>query len=141
MYNKKLASQIACLTLVVALLLAACAKSTEPLNTTSRGYTSMAYDVESDRGILFGGQTGNYTVEDSFNGETWAYYVAANKWTEMKPVSGSIRRAAAELAYDAESDRVIIFGGLLGLTLKPGDWETHGPMTTTRIPGRRWQKG
>ena len=45
------------------------------------------------------------------NGETWAYDVAANKWTEMKPPSGPTGRGAAELAYDAESDRVILFGG------------------------------
>jgi N-acetylneuraminic acid mutarotase len=71
----------------------------------------MAYDVESDRVILFGGQTGDYRDPASYNGETWAYDMAANKWTQMKPPSGPTRRSAAELVYDAESDRVILFGG------------------------------
>jgi N-acetylneuraminic acid mutarotase len=72
----------------------------------------MAYDIESDRMILFGGQTGNVLKDSShYNGETWAYDVAANKWTQMKPPSGPTARGAAELAYDAESDRVILFGG------------------------------
>ena len=82
------------------------------LNPSPRGYVSMAYDVESDQIILFGGTTGNiflagYTDPD----DTWAYDVAANKWTQMKPPSGPTGRAAAALAYDAESDRVILFGG------------------------------
>lgn len=72
----------------------------------------MAYDKESDRVILFGGQTGdNLRDPRSYNGETWAYDVEANKWTEMKPASGPRGRSAAELTYDAESDRVIMFGG------------------------------
>jgi N-acetylneuraminic acid mutarotase len=81
------------------------------LNPSTRAYVSMAYDKESDRVILFGGQTGDYRDPASYNGETWAYNVAANKWTEMKPASGPTRRCCAELAYDAESDRVLLFGG------------------------------
>jgi hypothetical protein len=76
-----------------------------------RGYISMAYDVESDRGILFGGQTGDWTLNASYNSETWTYDVSANKWTEMKPISGPGIRVAADLIYDAESDRVLLFGG------------------------------
>ena len=71
----------------------------------------MAYDVESNRGILFGGQTGNYIRATSYNKETWAYDAAANKWTEMKPGMGPSVRAAADLAYDTKSDRVLLFGG------------------------------
>lgn len=83
------------------------------LNPSPRAYTSMSYDAESDRVILFGGQTGNYNNPDNFNGETWAYDVAANKWTQTNPISGPSGRAAPEMAYDAESDRVILFGGVL----------------------------
>ena len=82
------------------------------LNPSPRGYVSMAYDKESDRVILFGGQTGNILADPrQNNGETWAYDVAANKWTEMKPPSGPTARGAADMTYDAESDRVILFGG------------------------------
>lgn len=81
------------------------------LSPSPRGYISMAYDAESKRVILFGGQTGDYHLSSSYNGETWAYDVTANKWTQMKPPSGPTGRAAADLVYDAESDRVILFGG------------------------------
>ena len=126
MYYKRLISQFVCLALVVVLLLAACATSSEePLNPSPRDYTSMAYDIESDRVILFGGQIGVYTIEDSFLDDTWAYDVAANKWTEMKPVSRPSRRSVPELAYDAESDRVILFGGAFG-----ADFTTWGMADT-----------
>jgi hypothetical protein len=86
------------------------------LNPSPRGYISLAYDVESDRGILFGGQTGHYRYAASFNNETWIYDVAANKWTEMKPATGPEARGAADLAYDSESDRVLLFGGAVTST-------------------------
>jgi N-acetylneuraminic acid mutarotase len=71
----------------------------------------MAFDVESDQIVMFGGATGNISDPTNYNGETWAYDVAANKWTQMKPPSGPTRRSGYAMAYDAESDRVILFGG------------------------------
>lgn len=134
MDNKKLVTQIIGLTLVVVILSAACnalqpvsvsptgtpipptvaeptATPTEYLNPSPRGYISLAYDSESKRVILFGGQTGDYQKASSYNGETWAYDETANKWTQMKPSSGPSKRSAPELAYDTESDRVILYGG------------------------------
>ena len=77
----------------------------------ARGYVSMAYDEESDRVIMFGGQTGNPGFPDNSNGATWTYDVSANQWTQMEPPSGPTRRGANALAYDTESDRIILFGG------------------------------
>ncbi len=54
----------------------------------------MSYDTESDRVIMFGGQTGHYSNPANISGETWAYDVTANKWTDMKPASGPTRRGA-----------------------------------------------
>lgn len=84
------------------------------MSPSPRAYISMAYDTESDRIILFGGLTGNYQLPSSSNGETWAYDVTANKWTQMKPLSGPTERGAVELAYDIESDQVILYGGAGG---------------------------
>jgi hypothetical protein len=95
------------------------------LNPSARGYVSMVYDSESDKIILFGGCSepieGN---ELTPNGETWAYDVASNIWTNMKPASGppenmivsictgnSLPKGGIDLVYDIESDRVIRFGG------------------------------
>jgi N-acetylneuraminic acid mutarotase len=83
------------------------------LNPSARGFAAMVYDNESDKIILFGGQFGgDYSSDpDNFNGETWAYDVVSNTWTEMKPASGPTARTSFGLAYDSESDRVILFGG------------------------------
>jgi hypothetical protein len=81
------------------------------LNPSPRGYVSMTYDSESDKIILFGGQlTGTMHGSD----ETWAYDVASNTWTKMKPDSGPPEKGAVDLVYDVESDRVILFGGNYG---------------------------
>jgi N-acetylneuraminic acid mutarotase len=74
----------------------------------------MAYDVESDRIILFGGFAAKSPQDPKpLNDETWAYDVSVNTWTNMEPPVGPSMRDVAELVYDAESDRVILFGGRL----------------------------
>jgi len=74
-----------------------------------RGYHQMAYDVESDRAILFSGEA---SPESGFLGATWAYDLAINSWQQMAPAQSPESAAAADcLAYDFESDRVILFVG------------------------------
>ncbi len=90
------------------------ADTAAPLNPSARSYISLAYDVESGRVILFGGQTGDYAEAASYNGETWSYDFTANRWLLMQPAAAPTARAASELAYDSESDRVILFGGCVG---------------------------
>lgn len=72
-----------------------------------RGYHQMAYDIESDRVILFSGQPSGST---SFLGDTWSYEVNTNTWTKMAPAQ-SPPKGEGPLAYDAQSDRVIWFFG------------------------------
>ena len=72
------------------------------------GLSKMAYDAESDRIILFGGQP-FYTGPGS--SQTWAYDYNSNTWTNMDPATKPSPRSDHAMAYDAESDRVIIFGG------------------------------
>jgi hypothetical protein len=82
------------------------------LNPSARGFSAMAYDSESDKIILFGGHTGGDTTDPAhFSAETWAFDAATNTWTNMKPVSGPKGRSSPGLAYDSESDRVILFSG------------------------------
>jgi N-acetylneuraminic acid mutarotase len=81
------------------------------MNPSPRAYISLAYDTESKLIILFGGQLGNYRLASNYVNDTWVYDADANKWTEMKPSNSPGKRSAAALAYDAESDRVILFGG------------------------------
>lgn len=127
MNNSRL-MQLVGLTLLVIILTAACAKpqpSPTPIPPTAtaiqlpiktlpsaRAAITLVHDAESDRLIMFGGQSGSYELETSFNDETWIYDVAANEWTQMNPASAPSKRSGSGLAYDAESDRVILFGGL-----------------------------
>ena len=67
---------------------------------------AMAYDVASDRLILFGGNNGT-----AYKGETYAYDPSANSWTAMSPPSAPSSRAGHAMAYDVHRDRVVLFGG------------------------------
>lgn len=74
--------------------------------------SAMVYDAESDRIIWHGGMR-QPPMRDSFRGavDTWAYDVNSDTWTEQAPgPRGGLYR---QLAYDAESDRVILFGGVM----------------------------
>ena len=68
----------------------------------------LAYDSESDRLILFGGGERPGLNHD----QTWAYDYNTNTWEHMQPESGPSERAFHSMVYDAESDRVILWGGL-----------------------------
>ena len=74
----------------------------------------MAYDSESDVVILHGGALG---VEDNPDGvyvkynDTWAYDYNTNTWTNMNPTGLDVGLSEAQMTYDSESDRIIMFGG------------------------------
>ncbi|MFX1513890.1 MAG: kelch repeat-containing protein [Promethearchaeota archaeon] len=70
----------------------------------------LAYDNESDKVILFGGQL-NATTQQRYD-DTWIYNFNMNKWTNKTPVFGPGRRGNYAMAYDSESDRTILFGGV-----------------------------
>ena len=81
---------------------------------------NMAYDAESDRIILFGGSVYDLQPID----DTWSYDFNTNTWTEMNPPMSPPARQYFSMAYDSESDRVLLFGG--------GDY-THGSMSEYTI--------
>jgi hypothetical protein len=67
----------------------------------------MTYDLRNDeKVILFGGR-------DRWNifSDTWAYDFKNNLWTRTSPPTSPEGRFAHAMAYDSESDRVILFGG------------------------------
>jgi hypothetical protein len=63
---------------------------------------SAVLDGESQRVIVFG------------RGDTWAYDPAADTWEAMNPEVMPSERWASQMAYDAESDRIVFFGGGTG---------------------------
>ena len=82
-----------------------------------RAGSAMVYDSESDRVIMFGGINTN----NEFLKDTWEYDYNTNTWTEMTPPD-SPQRAGHAMAYDSESDRVIMFGGGIDFTNIEGTW-------------------
>jgi hypothetical protein len=78
------------------------------LSPPARGYHRMAYDVESDRAILFGGMG----IVKGMLEDTWAYDLSANSWMKMAPAQ-SPPPGHGPMAYDIKSDRVILFMGVI----------------------------
>ncbi|NHJ21949.1 MAG: hypothetical protein EAX91_13465 [Candidatus Lokiarchaeota archaeon] len=87
---------------------------------SARRAMSMAYDSESDRIVLFGGQSG-VSVEVYYN-ETWVGNPGSNTWQKMSPVLAPPARMNHGMAYDSESDRMILFGGYSGSIFFNDTW-------------------
>ena len=69
----------------------------------------LVYHEISDQVIHFGG----YEATGS-KGYTWAYDVDTNRWTDLRPITAPTPRFLVGIAYDAESIRVVLFGGTAG---------------------------
>ncbi|MFW9985995.1 MAG: kelch repeat-containing protein [Candidatus Odinarchaeota archaeon] len=68
------------------------------------------YDSESDRIIIFGGiKTG--TPYSCYN-DTWAYDTNTNTWENKTPSVSPSARSVHGMAYDSESDRIVLYGGM-----------------------------
>jgi hypothetical protein len=67
----------------------------------------ITYDSDSHHTIMFGGWTENF---ESL-GDTLAYDLKTNTWENMSPTTAPSKRAGYAFAYDAESDRTILFSG------------------------------
>jgi N-acetylneuraminic acid mutarotase len=81
----------------------------DPAGTLPPGRYSqaMAYDPGAGRIIMFGGYDGDEVLDD-----TWSYDLAANLWTEIKPVGAApSARRFHSMVYDALGNRMILFGG------------------------------
>jgi hypothetical protein len=70
----------------------------------------MAYDSESDRVVLFGGELGQ--LFGASGRDTWSYDPATNQWSQMNPSIRPSGRAGHDMVYDTESDRIILYGGI-----------------------------
>ncbi len=81
---------------------------------------AMAYDSESDRAILFGGETS--PLSNVLSDQTWAYDLNSNSWENRNPSPRPSARFAQAMAYDAHSDRVILFGGWTGAEQSLETW-------------------
>jgi len=89
---------------------------------SSRRSAAMAYDSESRKVILFGGETG--IIPFPWVNDTWAYDFNTNTWTNMTPGEG-VRPPPGSgylMAHDSQSDRTILFGGSTGVSGHNETW-------------------
>ncbi|MHA3964332.1 MAG: Kelch repeat-containing protein [Candidatus Thorarchaeota archaeon SMTZ1-45] len=95
-----------------------------PSNAPSNRVAAMTYDSESDKIILYGGG-GYITWPIVMYTDTWVYDYNTNTWSEMNPAENPTS-SNCDLAYDEESDKVIMFGGAL-------DWYEENIVSETWV--------
>jgi hypothetical protein len=78
----------------------------EAVKSLTTGAMSPAYDEESNRVIVLNAQ-----------GETWSFHMEELDWEVMKPSKAPSQRVGHMMAYDPNSDRIILFGGFEGKSL------------------------
>ncbi|MHA1515825.1 MAG: Kelch repeat-containing protein, partial [Candidatus Heimdallarchaeaceae archaeon] len=89
---------------------------TPAVSPLGRSASKIAYDVESDRIILFGGyHYSGYPFDDPtgavYQKDTWAYDYNTNTWENITTTITPNGRIGFDMSYDLESDRIILFGG------------------------------
>ena len=94
------------------------------------GYHNMAYDGESKVSIIFGGQPRDYDL--TMTNKTWAYSTSDTIWNEMKPEIKPQPSAADAIAWDSESDRIIIFMGqeTWSYDYNSNSWQKQNPVSS-----------
>lgn len=85
------------------------------------GGATAAYDVESDKIIFYFSTRLSNTAPNGLIrlSQTWAFDVATNTWSDLMPGKSPFGLMGARMAYDSESDRIILFGGA-DFTIFPG---------------------
>lgn len=80
------------------------------LTPSARVAAGMVYDSQNDMTILFGGLLS--LTSQMASDSTWTYDYNTNNWTDVSPAFAPSPRLGSYMAYDSESDRVILFGGV-----------------------------
>jgi N-acetylneuraminic acid mutarotase len=107
--KKKISSMVGSFILGLALLAGTSCGSTEE-KPQGIGFHSMDYDGESEMLIIYGGQVQDYdfTTQTTM---TWAYDCGKKQWARMRPPVHPEKTAFHTMAYDSESDRMVLFNG------------------------------
>jgi N-acetylneuraminic acid mutarotase len=118
---------VAVLLLSVWFVILTCTPSSKPSAPPGLGYHAMAYDAESGVIVLFGGQLRDYSMISTVSA-TWVYDCAISVWKRMDPSEKPPAAAGHAMAYDAESDRVVLFcGETWAYDYNSNTWEKSNP--------------
>jgi hypothetical protein len=113
-----------------------------PQGPVPRAGAAVAYDAGSGLVVLFGGAIGScpYPACSDHIDDTWVYDPVANTWEERSPAASPPGRHGHTMAYDAQSDRVVLFGGDTGSAWLGDTWaydaegDTWVEVTTEEAP-------
>ena len=84
---------------------------------SARGAMGFALNSTAGNGLLFGGMTG----QASAVGETWSW--AGGAWTRLTPTTEPSARGGVSMAYDAQRQVMVLFGGDNGTSYLDETWE------------------
>ena len=118
---------VAVFVLTACCLILACAPADKPAAPPGLGYLAMAYDTESGVIVLYGGQRRDYSMMSTVS-TTWVYDCTTSVWKKMQPLGSPPAAAGHAMAYDAESDRVVLFcGETWAYDYNSNSWEKKNP--------------
>lgn len=104
---------------------------------SSRVGAVMVYDPVRDRHVLFGGENAAGTA----NAETWEFNPATRTWSQMAPGASPLAASYACGSFDSTNNRVLIYGGNSGATVRTTlssyDGTTWTTQTTALGPNAR----
>ncbi len=98
----------------------------------SRSYAAMAYDSDRHVSVLFGGLTNNSS--GTFSGDTWEF--DGLNWTQRFPTISPAARDLAQMVYDSQRHRTVLFGGQI---ISPNG-QTQISLDTWEWDGTNWQQ-
>ncbi|MEM7201116.1 MAG: kelch repeat-containing protein, partial [Planctomycetota bacterium] len=100
----------------------------------ARMATAAAWDTTRQRWLLFGGDSSFTTLSEL--GDTWEW--DGNDWRPRAPSTAPTPRSRHGMAYDAQRDRTVLYGG--GISAQARTWQWDGADWTgapqTAPPGR-----
>ena len=73
----------------------------------------LAYDSKSDLLVFWGGPADMSELVEDLRSETWTYDTNTETWVEMVNEVKPPPRSRGEVIYDSESDKILLFGGVL----------------------------
>jgi hypothetical protein len=103
-------------------------RQTPAASPSARFVAAAASDPAARDVVLFGGQTGNRVL-----GDTWTWN--GSTWTRRHPAVSPPARSSAAIAYDGAARQVVLFGGLVSARRGLNDtWTWNGTRWTKRHP-------
>ena len=86
----------------------------------ARVSAALAFDAATNSTVLFGGQSGNQMLDD-----TWVF--DGTHWAQQTPATSPPALASASMAYDNIGHRLLLFGGLgTGGSVNDQTWSWDG---------------